>query len=266
MAPERESDGLNLAAFSDRVVAFTADIALAAAGYFLSLKLAFPRYEVFLNPYSGRWLVLWTAVFLIYQAFMAGEGRVSLGKRLVGIRVVKADGNPLTLGESIVRSLTYLVSSVMNLGFLWSLFNPARQCWHDLVIGSVVVEDRPRGHSERVLVRTASAVCISFFAGLWYWNNLAAPRYHQIKDIAYAHVALEEIGQLQKMYYFKNRRYADDLLALAPLTGQPLTFMRDMTNLFDIRAGVQIRTTPKGYTIVARAMDSERTRVTYSGS
>lgn len=268
MASERDDElgELNLATFGDRVVAFTADIALAAAGYFLTLKLAFPAYGVLMNPHSGRWVILWTALFLIYQALMGGEGRVSLGKRLVGIRVVTADGEPLTLGQSLLRSATYLVSSVLNLGFLWSLFNPAKQCWHDLVVGSVVVESRPRAPFERVLVKAGATACLSFFAGLWYWNTLAAPRYHQLMDVAYAQVALEEIATLQRIHRRRHGRYADNLLTLAPLTGQPLTFMQDMTNLFDVKSGVRITTSRKGFTILARAMDSARTPVTFSGS
>lgn len=266
MRHESENADLNLAGFGDRLVAFSADIALAAAGYFLTLKLAFPAYAVFLNPHSGRWLALWTALFLVYQGLMSGEGRVSLGKRLVGIRVVTVDGEPLTLGQSLLRSVTYLVSSVLNLGFLWSLFNPAKQCWHDLVVGSVVVESRPRAPFERVLIRAGSVACLSFFAGLWYWNTLAAPRYYQIMDVAYAQVALEEIALLQKVHRRQTGRYADNLLALAPLTGQPLAFMRDMTGLFDVKAGIKIKTSKKGFTILARAMDVGRTPVTYSGS
>ncbi len=66
------------------------------------------------------------------------------GKRLLKIRVVDATtGKHLTLLQSIIRYLGYLISSFpMGLGFIWVLFDEKNQGWHDKLANSVVVRDQ----------------------------------------------------------------------------------------------------------------------------
>lgn len=255
----------DLAGFSDRVVAFSLDILLFMAGYALTLKLFFAQYPLLVNPHAGSWSVLWTALFLVYQAFSSCEGRRSLGKALLGIRVVTLDREPLGLGAAILRSATYLVSSILNLGFLWALFNPTAQCWHDMVVGSVVVQDEPKGPGLRLLVRAVATACLVVVAGQWYWHAVLSSRYKRVMDVAYAQVGLKEISTLERLYYRRHGRYAEDLSALAPLTGAPEAFLRDMGRLFDERTGVRIQASKSGFTIHARATDVDRTLIAYNG-
>ena len=86
---EKDNPGLKIAPISDRVAAFGIDAVLFSTGYFLTLKVVFPADSVFLNPHSGLWAVMWMGFFLIYQGYMSCEGRVSLGKGLLGIRIVE---------------------------------------------------------------------------------------------------------------------------------------------------------------------------------
>jgi uncharacterized RDD family membrane protein YckC len=266
-APEPGNEELQLAAFSERVVAFSLDTALFAACYYVSLALVFRQYSVFLNPYAGQWALLWTGFFLVYQGYLSCEGRRSLGKAALGIRVVGREGEPLGIGAAALRSLLYVASSILNLGFLWSLFNPARRCWHDLAVGSLVVRDVPQETSgARPLVRLAAAGCAAVFLGAAAWKHVVGPRYHANMDIAYARVGLQEISRLQTIHHHKFGVYAKDLLSLAPLSGAPEAFMRDMSNLFDLDAGVRIEVGAKGYTVTARAADENKTLLVQKGS
>ncbi len=63
------------------------------------------------------------------------------GKLWLGVRIVsESTGRNLTLGQSLVRYLGYIPSVlVLGLGFLWMLWHPKKQCWHDIMAGSVVV-------------------------------------------------------------------------------------------------------------------------------
>ncbi|MEK7857500.1 MAG: RDD family protein [Elusimicrobiota bacterium] len=254
-----------LARFSERALAFSIDYALFALGYLLSLKLFFPMYALGLNPHSSLWVALWTALFIVYQGYASSEGRQSLGKSLLGLRVVDLGGHePLGLFDGIIRSLGYLVSSILSLGFAWSALSPNAQAFHDLAVGSVVVTDRPFGRG--LLVRAGALLSLSLFAGAWLWQNVYETRYNRIMTVAYSHVGLDRLTQLQSAYHRKNGRYADNLLSLATVSGDPANFLRSMAALFDTRAGIQFQTTAKGYTILARANDSRRTQVTISGS
>ena len=65
------------------------------------------------------------------------------GKRLFGIRVLRIDGKPLTLWRSFERFHGYAASLLTGLlGFLQVLWDPNRQCLHDKVAETVVVQDR----------------------------------------------------------------------------------------------------------------------------
>lgn len=70
------------------------------------------------------------------------------GKRLFGIRVLRIDGKPMTLWRSWERFHGYAASMLTGLlGFLQILWDPSRQCLHDKVAETVVVQDRHHPHA-----------------------------------------------------------------------------------------------------------------------
>ncbi|MBF5041388.1 RDD family protein [Aggregicoccus sp. 17bor-14] len=65
------------------------------------------------------------------------------GKRLFGIRVVRIDGRPMTLWRSFERFHGYAASMLTGfMGFIQVMWDPSRQCLHDKVAETVVVQDR----------------------------------------------------------------------------------------------------------------------------
>ncbi|MGH2515170.1 MAG: RDD family protein, partial [Ktedonobacterales bacterium] len=64
------------------------------------------------------------------------------GKLLTGVRIVRIDGQPLTVRRALLRYLGYWLSTIpFGLGFLWVLVDDRRQCWHDKLAGTYVVYD-----------------------------------------------------------------------------------------------------------------------------
>ena len=64
----------------------------------------------------------------------------TFGKRMVGIKVTDENGNRLTLGQSITRNLTKIISYLaIALGFIWVLFDKKRRGWHDMIAKTFVV-------------------------------------------------------------------------------------------------------------------------------
>lgn len=256
---------LQVADFSERVVAFSLDLAIFAALSYGSMALFFGQYTIWANPHEGQWLGLWLAVFLLYQAYFSAEGRVSLGKRLVGLHVADVEGHDLPLGQAMIRSGLYVLSSIFNLGFIWALFNPARQGWHDMAVGSVVVSRGGRGAGRLFAVRSLAALCLSLYAGIWYWHYVAGPRYHVIMDVAYAKVGAREISLLQQIHYLDEGRYATSLEELSKVSADPKIFLADMNTLFDRKSGVKITPTKSGYQFLAHANDDDRTLIAFNG-
>jgi len=259
------TDEMPLARFSDRVVAFSIDYALFTAGFLLSLKLFFRDHHLLINPHGMAWAILWIALFLAYQAVFSSEGRQTLGKNLLGLGVVDLNGEPLEFGRAAVRGVGYLLSSMLCGGFFWHFTNPARQTWHDMLGGSVVVELHPKSNMVRGFVRAGATACLMAFLTMGTWEFVLASHYYRNMTLAYAEVGLTELADLQEDYKAANGHYADNLLSLAAISGDPTEFMTSMSALFDPTTGIRIRVTGSGYRIEARARDIKNTPVFKAG-
>lgn len=68
------------------------------------------------------------------------------GKFALSIRVIKADGTPLSDTDAVIRAIGYNVSSfVFGLGYIWAIFDKNNQTWHDKLARTYVVrKDRQR--------------------------------------------------------------------------------------------------------------------------
>jgi uncharacterized RDD family membrane protein YckC len=85
--------------------------------------------------------------WVLYRFGMYVWRSATLGEIVLNLRVEKLDGVSLIndYGTAIVRALASLLSLLpLGLGFLWILFDPQRQTWHDKISGSLVVPVVPR--------------------------------------------------------------------------------------------------------------------------
>ena len=79
----------------------------------------------------------WTMYFAILMPWMKGA---TPGKKLMGIRVVRLDGQPVTWWHAFERAGGYAAGLATGLlGFAQILWDPNRQAIHDRVAGTVVV-------------------------------------------------------------------------------------------------------------------------------
>ncbi len=83
-------------------------------------------------------IFVWTFGYLIY--FWSTSGQTP-GKKIMGLKVVSTDGGKLTAGQAFLRVIGYLISGiVIYLGFLWIIWDPNKQGWHDKIAGTYVVK------------------------------------------------------------------------------------------------------------------------------
>lgn len=74
--------------------------------------------------------VLWSTI----------TGGQTLGMRLLNLRVVGADGRPISYGTAVVRWIGMLISAaVVLLGFIWVAVDSRKQGWHDKIAGTFVI-------------------------------------------------------------------------------------------------------------------------------
>ena len=256
----KQSEHSRLASFSERTVAFGLDALPFLAAYWL--VSGFVLLPIQAAVQDGFWRLFWVGLFLAYQAYFSSEGRVSLGKRVIGLQVLDGDHEPLGLAAALIRSVLYPISSILGLGFAWSLFNPTHQAWHDLAVGSVVVASR----RHRVQSHVGAAVFLSLIGLSIAWEGVWQPRYHRLMDLAGAQIGMKHVSTLQRMYRSKHGRYANNLIALSTMSADPENFLLNIATLYDLDKGFKIEARRDRYVVLARANDSRRTPIKFVGS
>lgn len=81
-------------------------------------------------------------VYAVYYTSLEGGAHgQTIGKMALGIRVTDiVGGRPIGYGRACIRAFGRIASAmVVLLGYLWMLWDPEKQTWHDKMAGSVVV-------------------------------------------------------------------------------------------------------------------------------
>ena len=129
-----------------RGAAFVLDVAISVGLYLLFLLLVRIGIE-FVSNHTIVWgehriitlggFAIWELFYFAYPWSASGK---TLGMVMVGIRVVRADGSPVSFGRALLRAVTLPISLVFLLiGVLVVLVQPERRAIHDLIAGTAVV-------------------------------------------------------------------------------------------------------------------------------
>jgi uncharacterized RDD family membrane protein YckC len=133
------SDGAPFAALFAVVLRTTLDhlphpVALDLTGY---LDLAVQEARGITGPILAGVLIL----FAVYHALSHGLAGATLGKRVMGIRVVGPDGARPGLGRSAFRAVAALVSLfALGMGVVLAILTRSGRSFHDLLARTWVVE------------------------------------------------------------------------------------------------------------------------------
>ena len=101
-----------------------------------------PRFLKFDHGPGGVLLAL-----AIYGAAMWKTKGTTIGGIVCGLKVVRLDDREIDWPTAVVRALSCFLSLfVAGLGFLWVVFDPEKQSWHDKIAGTTVVR-LPKGVS-----------------------------------------------------------------------------------------------------------------------
>lgn len=100
-----------------------------------------------------RWLLTVAGGFLTFGVYsivawlLVGK---TVGKALMGLRVLGQDGRRLTFFQALIRALSYYISGLaLFIGFLWVLVDDRRQAWHDKLARTIVVYEWDAQYEER---------------------------------------------------------------------------------------------------------------------
>jgi uncharacterized RDD family membrane protein YckC len=268
-APQSAAGGdveLAPAKVSDRFVAFLIDLAPFLGG--LIATLFYIQYRIRLAP-PGRMdfihaTELWGGLAFAYQ-FVGNLSGGTVGKRLMGIKVVRLDGKPLGFVRSLVRAVGYFISMPLcNLGFLIAFFNPASRTLHDMLSGALVVETHAKNPAEAFILflAAACAICALFFGNLYY--DLHKPLPSDLLAVQKAGEGLRIMAQIEEAYKAKNGSYTSSLPDLVQASGDPVEFTKAMADIFDPNL-FQFKVGASSYRLSGVAKDRAKTRVRIEG-
>lgn len=113
----------------------------------------------------GSMAIISFAYFVLGWTFTAGQ---SVGKLLLGVRIVPLDGSKMGLVRSIIRYFAFLASAaVLFIGLLWVLVSNSRQGWHDKIARTCVIYDWPAREDDGVVGRLKTR---------WHYVKQSRPR------------------------------------------------------------------------------------------
>jgi uncharacterized RDD family membrane protein YckC len=91
-------------------------------------------------------LVLQVTIFgvnVVYSGFMLGKYSATLGKRAVGLTVIRADHSPMTYGRGFGRAFAEILSGLIcDVGYILAAFDAEKKSLHDTICDTRVVFTR----------------------------------------------------------------------------------------------------------------------------
>ena len=97
--------------------------------------------QIFIGLTSTRFAgFFYLALFYLYFIFFFSTTGQTVGKAIMGLRVVTMDGHRMGVKRSFIRTLCYTLSlAPLGLGFLWVLGEDRRRAWHDKIAHTYVL-------------------------------------------------------------------------------------------------------------------------------
>lgn len=162
------TDGAGNARWRLRAAAFALDtlpgLGLAGAAVLTALTV---------QRYSGGWYVAVTVAVAALLATVVNRTLVpavtgtNLGRGLLGIGVVGADGTRPSMGRLLLRDLAHLLdTAALGLGWLWPLWDSRGRTFADLVCGTQARATAPNGPAASVTAMRSRCMAVVLAAAL----------------------------------------------------------------------------------------------------
>lgn len=94
---------------------------------------------------GGTLLMFLIIVYLLFQLYFYSKSQ-SIGKAIIGLRVVDATtGQPIGFAKMLLREIIVkkASSSILYLGHIWILFDKYNRSWHDKILETYVIDEKP---------------------------------------------------------------------------------------------------------------------------
>jgi uncharacterized RDD family membrane protein YckC len=168
---------------------------------FTSLS-ASDRIDILLNQalYISITLLTVPICLNLLQAYLTGKYGGSIGKLISGLAVVDENEHFLTLPKSLFRSFIGPVISgpLLYLGYIWILLDRNHQGWHDMAIGTTVVETKPDGKTPGLITLIILLIISGLLVSTIYTNFKSNSGMYQnlFQDISQEYEKYQELKKI----------------------------------------------------------------------
>jgi uncharacterized RDD family membrane protein YckC len=145
---EKGMTSFDFAGIGSRAKAFIIDLILVFGSATLTLGFGLFFIGAGFSVDRGRIMDVLIPIYVVllflgstYFVFLEGFTGKTIGKMILGIRIIRDDGESMRLWEAFVRWLGYYVSAFfIFMGFIWAIFDSKNQAWHDKFAGTYVIK------------------------------------------------------------------------------------------------------------------------------
>lgn len=148
-------------------------------------------------------LMLFVIVWLYYAIMESSPWQATLGKRIIGLKVVDKHGKRLSFWKASRRLLTRLITNItFYFGFFTAAFDKHRETLHDHLSKSVVISEKaefnPADYQDKedhiltTVIIFSAMLAILFVAGSVIW--VVRPYYQTTQDKANAEYMIENLN------------------------------------------------------------------------
>ncbi len=261
----KEEETYRIAGFNERFLAYLIDtLPFVFLNYYSLTFLIKNNYLIYSDSLASKWKWAWIALFIIYEVIFTSGGRVTLGKKLLGIRVVSKNGENLSIIKAFIRVIGYFISSfTLNLGYIAALTNKNRISLHDLLASSRVIRTREKSPFTEGAILVLSWGLMAFFVAGWANRTVLQVTPSEKKQINEARRTLAKLAKLQEIHYRKYGFYTNDIKKLAELTGDIKAVRYELSKTL-AEGSLEMASDGKTYVITAKAKNWRKTRVEIS--
>lgn len=137
-------EDIRLASFQRRGAAFFIDEILLSfllvLAYSDKITMAAGNEEMLVSVVSSMTFP-YMILKILYHGFFIYAYGATIGKFVAKIRCVSYQNERPNLSSAMIRSAFRIISEmVFYLGFLWAMFSPSRQTWHDKLAKTLVID------------------------------------------------------------------------------------------------------------------------------
>lgn len=263
---QHKEEVFELAGFNERFLAYLIDTFPFVFLNYYTLALAIKNnYVVYSNSLATKWKIFWILIFIIYEVIFTSGGRVTIGKKLLGIRVIHKNGSNLSIFNAFIRVIGYFISSfTINIGYIMALLNQNRRALHDFLASSVVIRTREKSPFAEGFILVVSWTCLAFLVGSWLNRTVLAVTPSEQKQINEAKRTLLKLSKLEEIHYRKYGFYTNDIKRLAELTGNIKAVRYELSKTI-AEGSLEIASDGKSFVISARAKNWRKTKLEISG-